>query len=205
MNKIIKIMKKIKIRNIIVLIILLAFNAYAWFIYTTKVSMDLTAQVSAWDIEFISDQGGVTSNVEVVVERVYPGMETFERVIQVNNKGNVSASLRYEIRSAKILDEYYEAGQINPTTSQEYTSTDIENILTNNYPFEISIDIDETNFGTVDGIGYYTITVEWDYESGNDTLDTFWGNKAYDFYEDNPGEDGININIMLIATQTPNS
>ena len=205
MNKIIKIMKKIKIRNTIVLIILLAFNAYAWFIYTTKVSMDLTAQVSAWDIEFISDQGGVTSNVEVVVERVYPGMETFERVIQVNNKGNVSASLRYEIRSAKILDEYYEAGQINPTTSQEYTSTDIENILTNNYPFEISIDIDETNFGTVDGIGYYTITVEWDYESGNDTLDTFWGNKAYDFYEDNPGEDGININIMLIATQTPNS
>ena len=202
MNKIIKIMKKIKIRNIIVLIILLAFNAYAWFIYTTKVSMNLTAHVSAWDVEFISEQGGITSNMSVVVERIYPGMEPFERVIQVNNKGEITANLRYEVRSARIIDEYYEVGQINPATLQEYTPTDIENILTNNYPFEISIDIDETNFGTVDGIGYYTITVSWDFESGNDELDTLWGSKAYEFYEDNPGEEAIEINILLIATQS---
>lgn len=204
MEKIIKIMKKIKIRNILVLIVLFAFNAYAWFIYTTKVSMDLTAHVSAWDIEFISDQGGITSDVEVVVERVFPGMETFERIIQVNNKGDITASLRYEVRSARILDEYYEVGQTNPTTSQEYTSTDIENIITNNYPFKITIRKDETNFGQTDGIGYYIINVEWDYESGNDELDTLWGNKAYEFYENNPGEDGIDLNILLIATQTPN-
>lgn len=204
MDKIIKIMKKIKIRNILVLIVLFAFNAYAWFIYTTRVSMDLTAHVSAWDVEFVSDQGGITSNVSVVVQRVYPGMEDFERVIQVNNRGDLQASLRYEVRSAKILDEYYEVGQTNPTTNQEYTSAEIENIITNNYPFSIAIETDETNFGATNGVGYYTITVEWDYESGNDTLDTYWGNKAYDYYEDNPGEDGIELNIMLIATQTPN-
>ena len=116
MEKIIKIMKKIKIRNILVLIVLFAFNAYAWFIYTTKVSMNLTAHVSAWDVEFISGQGGITSDVDVVVERIYPGMEPFERVIQVNNKGEVTANLRYEVRSARIIDEYYEVGQINPAT-----------------------------------------------------------------------------------------
>lgn len=204
MDKIIKIMKKIKIRNIIVLIVLLAFNSYAWFIYTTRVSMNLTAHVSGWDVEFVSDQGGITSNVNVVVQRVYPGMEDFERVIQVNNKGEVQASLRYEVRSARIMDEYYEVGQTNPTTNEDYTSAEIESIITNNYPFSISIETDETNFGATNGIGYYTITVEWDYESGNDTLDTYWGNKAYEFYEDNPGEDGIELNIMLIATQTPN-
>lgn len=202
MDKIIKIMKKIKIRNILVLIVLFAFNAYAWFIYTTKVSMNLTAHVSAWDVEFVSEQGGITSDVNVVVERVYPGMEPFERVIQVNNRGEVTANLRYEVRSAKIMDEYYEVGQINPATSQEYTPTDIENILTNNYPFEVSIDIDETGFGTVDGIGYYTITVSWDFESGDDDLDTYWGSKAYDFYENHPGEESIEINILLIATQS---
>ncbi len=205
MDKIIKIMKKIKIRNIIVLIVLLAFNSYAWFIYTTKVSMNLTAHVSAWDVEFVSEQGGITSNVNVIIEKVYPGMETFERIIQVNNKGDVEATLRYEVRSAKILDEYYEVGQTNPTTHEEYTPADIENIITNNYPFKITIAKDETNFGAVNGIGYYTITVEWAYESGDDDLDTLWGNKAYNFYEANPGADGIELNIMLIATQTPNS
>lgn len=204
MDKIIKIMKKIKIRNILILIVLFAFNAYAWFVYTTRVSMDLTAHVSAWDVEFVSDQGGITSNVQVIIQRVYPGMETFERVIQVNNKGDVQASLRYEITSARIIDEYYEVGQINPITNEEYTSEDIEDIITNNYPFKITIDTDETNFGAVNGTGYYTITVEWAYESGDDALDTLWGNKAYDYYEDNPGADGIELNILLIATQTPN-
>ena len=202
MDKIIKIMKKIKIRNILVLIVLFAFNAYAWFIYTTKVSMDLTDHVSAWDVEFVSGQGGITSDVAVVVERIYPGMEPFERVIQVNNKGEVTANLRYEVRSARIIDEYYEVGQINPATSQEYTPTDIENILKNNYPFEVTIDIDETDFGVVDGIGYYTITVSWDFESGDDELDTLWGSKAYEFYENHPGEEAVEINILLIATQS---
>lgn len=56
MNKIIKILKKIKLRNLIVLIILLAFNTYAWFIYTTRVSSELTAHVSSWDVEFIAKE-----------------------------------------------------------------------------------------------------------------------------------------------------
>ncbi len=56
MNKIIKILKKIKLRNLIVLIILLAFNTYAWFIYTTRVSSEITAHVSSWDVEFIAKE-----------------------------------------------------------------------------------------------------------------------------------------------------
>ena len=50
MQNVLKIMKKVKLRNIIILILLLVFNAYAWFVYTTKVSLDLSAHVSAWDV-----------------------------------------------------------------------------------------------------------------------------------------------------------
>ena len=56
MSKFIKILKKIKIRNIIILIVLLMFNTYAWFIYTTKVSTDLTAHVSAWNVDFVAKE-----------------------------------------------------------------------------------------------------------------------------------------------------
>ena len=200
MDKFIKIIKRIKIRNILVLIILLAFNAYAWFVYTTKVSMDLTAHVSSWDVEFASAEGGVTSHVEVVVERVYPGMETFERVINVTNKGDVNAELSYEIQSAKIMDEYYEIGQI--VDGAALTSGDIENILNNNYPFSITIETDQTNIQAVNGTGTYTITVAWPFESGDDELDTEWGSKAYNFYDTHPGEESIDIQLLLVATQS---
>ena len=56
MQKLIKIMKKIKIKNILILILLLLFNTYAWFIYTTKVSTDLTAHVSAWNVDFVAKE-----------------------------------------------------------------------------------------------------------------------------------------------------
>ena len=77
MSKFLKIIKKIKLRNLIILVVLLAFNTYAWFIYTTKVSLDLTAHVSAWDVEFVSKEGGITSNMLIEVERVCPGMDNF--------------------------------------------------------------------------------------------------------------------------------
>ena len=202
MDKIIKIMKKIKIRNILILIVLLAFNAYAWFIYTTKVSMDLTAHVSSWDVEFISDQGGITSHITVSVERVYPGMEPYERVIQVNNRGDMEATLSYDVLSAKIMNEYYEVGQVLDGETEELTSDDIEDIITNNYPFRITIEKDETNLSAENGVGYFTITVEWDYESGNDQLDTEWGQRAYNFYNTHPGEETIELNLLLKATQS---
>lgn len=202
MNKIIKIMKKIKIRNILVLIVLLAFNAYAWFIYTTKVNMDLSAHVSSWDVEFVSKEGGITSEVTVSVERVYPGMETFERTIQVNNRGDMEATLSYTVMSAKIMDEYYEIGQTLPEETEELTSDDIESILNNNYPFTITIEKDESSLSAENGVGYFKISVAWDYESGDDALDTEWGQKAYNYYSENPGEESIEIELLLKATQS---
>ena len=56
MGKVNRILKKIKIKNLVILICLLAFNTYAWFIYTTKVSLDMTAHVSSWDVDFISKE-----------------------------------------------------------------------------------------------------------------------------------------------------
>ena len=202
MDKIIKIMKKIKIRNIIVLIVLFAFNAYAWFIYTTKVSMNLTAHVTSWDVEFVSEQGGIVSEITVSVERVYPGMETFERIIQVNNRGDMEARLSYDVRSVKVMDEYYEIGQIPQGETEELTSDDLEDIINNNYPFKISIEKDESELSAENGVGYFTITVEWDYESGDDALDTQWGERAYSYYNEHPGENSIELNLLLKATQS---
>ena len=53
MSKIIKVMKKVKLKNIILLILLLAFNAYAWFVFSSRASLNLSAHVSSWNVEFV--------------------------------------------------------------------------------------------------------------------------------------------------------
>jgi len=196
MSKFLKIIKKIKLRNLIILVVLLAFNTYAWFIYTTKVSLDLTAHVSAWDVEFVSKEGGITSNMLIEVERVCPGMDNFEKIIEVNNRGEVGATLSYEIESLKIMGNTLEVSETSGLTSE-----DIENKMKTEYPFKINIEKDDEGLVNGTGNGSFRITVEWPFESGDDAKDTEWGNRAYEYYSLHPGENCIELKLILKATQ----
>ncbi len=196
MSKFLKIIKKIKLRNLIILVVLLAFNTYAWFIYTTKVSLDLTAHVSAWDVQFVSKEGGITSNMLIEVERVCPGMDNFEKIIEVNNRGEVGATLSYEIESLKIMGNTLEVSETSGLTSE-----DIENKMKNDYPFKINIEKDDEGLVSGTGNGSFRITVEWPFESGDDAKDTEWGNRAYEYYSLHPGENCIELKLILKATQ----
>lgn len=196
MSKFLKIIKKIKLRNLIILVVLLAFNTYAWFIYTTKVSLDLTAHVSAWDVQFVSKEGGITSNMLIEVERVCPGMDNFEKIIEVNNRGEVGATLSYEIESLKIMGNTLEVSETSGLTSE-----DIENKMKNDYPFKINIEKDDEGLVNGTGNGSFRITVEWSFESGDDAKDTEWGNRAYEYYSLHPGENCIELKLILKATQ----
>ena len=81
MHTFIKIIKKVKIKNMLILILLILFNAYAWFIYATRVSTDITAHVSSWNVEFVGDDGEITTNLLVSIGRIYPGMDRFEKTV----------------------------------------------------------------------------------------------------------------------------
>ena len=196
MSKFLKIIKKIKLRNLIILVVLLAFNTYAWFIYTTKVSLDLTAHVSAWDVQFVSKERGITSNMLIEVERVCPGMDNFEKIIEVNNRGEVGATLSYEIESLKIMGNTLEVSETSGLTSE-----DIENKMKTEYPFKINIEKDDEGLVSGTGNGSFRITVEWPFESGDDVKDTEWGNRAYEYYSLHPGENCIELKLILKATQ----
>ena len=196
MEKIIKVFKKVKIKNLIILIFLLIFNTYAWFIYATRVSADLSVHVSSWNVEFVKGEGDITTNIEIVVDRIYPGMETFERTIEVHNKGETKAVLDYEIESLKIMDDTYVVNEETGLTTQ-----DIENRIKTEYPFKINIEKNDNQLEQGSKDGYFKITIEWPFDSGDDEKDTIWGNKAYEYYALNPGEKSIELKLQLIATQ----
>lgn len=194
MKMIVKILKKIKIRNIIILILLLIFNTYAWFVYATKVSSSLSVHVSSWNVEFSLGEDETVTNILIEVERVYPGMETFEKKVTVKNKGEIKAELDYEIIALKVMDENYRIGE-------NITMEELENKIKTEYPFKINVFKDDSLLVEGTGEGLFTVNVEWPFESGDDELDTLWGNKAYEYYSLNPGEKSIEIEIKLSAKQ----
>ena len=194
MKKIVKIIKIIKIKNIVILILILAFNTYAWFIYATRVSSSLTVHISSWNVQFSIGEEETVTNILIEVERIFPGMEPFEKHIEVKNKGEIKAILDYEIKSLKVMDEFYEI-------ADDMSSEDLENKMKTDYPFEINVASNDTELAAGTGTGSFTITVNWPFESGDDELDTLWGNKAYEFYSLNPDAKSIEIGLTLIAQQ----
>lgn len=194
MEILVKILKKIKIKNIIILILLLIFNTYAWFIYATKVSSEISVHISSWNVEFTIGEDETITNVVIAVDRIYPGMENAEKTVTVTNKGEIKAELDYKIMSLKVLDDIYIVGE-------NITVEELMNKINTEYPFKININKDDTLLSQGTGNGEFSVTVEWPFESGNDELDTLWGNKAYDYYLKNSEGTSIEIEITLIAQQ----
>lgn len=198
MQKLKKIIKKVKIKNLLILIMLLLFNTYAWFVYSTKVNMEISAHVSSWNIQFVSDNQEITTDVEIKIDRIFPGMEgekKFEKVIEVKNNGEKSAVLSYNIQEITIMGEKYSVEGENAKTEDE-----IKEIL-NSYPFKIKIEVDDSQLQNNTGNGKVTIGLEWPFESGNDELDTYWGNKAYEYYSVNPDKNSVELKVILNASQ----
>ena len=194
MEILVKILKKIKIKNIIILILLLIFNTYAWFIYATRVSSEISVHISSWNVEFSIGEDESITNVVIAVDRIYPGMETTEKVVTVKNKGEIKAELDYQIMGLKVLDDSYKVGE-------NITTEELINKINTEYPFKINITKDDTLLTQGAGDGMFGVTVEWPFESGDDELDTLWGNKAYDYYSINTEDKSIEIEITLIAQQ----
>lgn len=121
-------------------------------------------------------------------------MEAYEKTIAVYNRGESNARLDYDVESVEILGELYKVGE-------SYTSQELKEKLLKDYPFKIMVEKsgDELISGQEDG--FFRIRVIWQYDSGNDAWDTYWGNRAYDYYEVNPNGKSISIKLRLKATQ----
>ena len=187
------IFRRIRLRTIFLLFITLASNSFAWFIYSTKISNSITAKVQSWNVIFKVGDTESEEFIEFNVENLYPGMEDYEKVISVTNNGDSNASLSYEVESVKILGE-----ELNTDTISD---EDILLMLQNNYPFHINLTLSNQIIAAQTGEENVTFTLTWPYESGNDELDTLWGNKAYMYHQDHPEEKSISLLIKLSATQ----
>lgn len=193
-NFITLVLKRVKLSSLILLVIALVANTYAWYIYATKASTGIEVYVTSWNVTFQAGDSESTTNIEINVENICPGMEKWTREIGVTNKGETPAKLEYEINSITILDKTYTIGTDGVTKEQIAK-------LIKDFPFKIEILVDQGNIELVDGKGKFTVNVWWDFESGNDELDTKWGQDAYNFKQANPDKSCLHMDVLLKAIQ----
>lgn len=201
-------LRRLKIRTLFMLSFTLIFNAYAWFLYITTVSTNMTVHVEAWSVNFSVDNEAIERELLFDVEEAYPGMQEVTKTISITNSGEKIADVNYKIASISILDKEYiveeelTSDEKEQLTGQEIKVTEEEMVrmLANDFPFKLVVTStgDELNIGQMASV---TISFSWDFESGDDSLDTKYGEDSYQYYQDNNGEAPIKAKIKINVQQ----
>lgn len=217
----------LKIRTVIILLLTLLVNTYAWFIYISTVSTGLDIHVKSWEFEFsIEDK---IDDVVVFSDDLYPGMKEVRRAITATNKGETSANLSYTVTSVKIFGKDLLDGK-EAVDEEQFKE------LLKDYPFEIQVkmlkngELYDPNIPMQENdTVQIEFTLNWAYEKADeagsleerDKVDTKIGKQAYNYYhpKDENGVElelteeqkaqrhkAIEITVRIEATQTkPNT
>ena len=192
--------------KLIFLIVLIASNTFAWFIYATKIDSNVSVHVRSWNVVFEAGENEVTDTINLSVDSIFPGMDNYNYEIKAYNRTEVSASLSYQILSAKILNQEFISKEGRLALGEEEQETDLtslqlEDKLRNDYPFSISVGISNPVIDLGTGEETYTLSVVWPYENNHDDIDTMWGINSYEYKKSNPDDPSITLKIKIIITQ----
>ena len=199
-------LKKIKLTRLIILLFFIISNTFAWFIYATKIDNDISVHVKSWNVIFEAGENQITEPVDLIVGDIYPGMTNYTYEIDAYNNSEVSATLSYEILEANVLGTEYvstigRAARGEEANASDLTSSQLETLLANEFPFSITFNISNTIISKDDGKETYTLSVVWPYEQDDDEADTYWGTRAAYFKESNPDSPSISIKAKITITQ----
>ncbi len=196
-NYLLLFLKKNKIKTLLLLFLALAANTYAWFIYNRVVSSNLQAHVKAWQVTI---DGAVDESITFEIDDLYPGMPEYSDEVTLTNAGELDASVSFTIHSIRIMEDTYTVGVNGETIAS------LEQRL-ENYPFEISLESSNSLVESGGGEANLHLFVNWDFGDGDpdeDALDTYWGEKSYDFTQANPTTPSIEIVVNVNVEQINN-
>ena len=180
------------------------FTTFAWFAYSGLRKVSTEVDVKAWYIELSKSGDVVTNDIVITLDDVYPGMETVDEIVNIENKGDSDAKLSYKIVSARILDSSISGDALE--NNQFLSDT-----LSHEYPFHVNIDLSKNFIKSGGDTSTFEVSVSWPLDSGNDSIDSLWGMNAYNFQQseqkkliDDPNYDvrpAIQIVISIVAEQ----
>ena len=78
--------RKLLIQSLIFIFFLIGVNIFAWFTYVSRAETSIDANVAYWDVEFNAN-GVSTSNVNINISDMKPGMFDFKHEVLIHNLG----------------------------------------------------------------------------------------------------------------------
>lgn len=148
----------------------------AWFAYSGIAKVTTEVNVKAWNIELEKSGEKVSNDIVISLSEIYPGMDIVYELLKIRNLGDSDANVKYEISSARILDEYnYDL--------HSSSSNETEDELSYEFPFGINMSLSKNYAKSKGDESYFQISVLWPLDSGDDELDSYWGTKAYEFQQ----------------------
>lgn len=198
---------------------------------TTDLS-GISGKVSSWDVAYvISETEIIDEEISFDVSTIYPSMPTYEQDLHIYNLGDRKANIKLEVTSVKffgeeILDSLKEKLEITDKNNQITIFDDLAN--TSEYPFKTKIEYDklyvqnrynyishDENGNFVDAkdpdgkYGYETndesvatIKMKFIWDGLNDTLDTEFGKRAFEYYQNNTENTEPIIRVKIRITSS---
>ena len=167
---------KLNILSLFFIAVSLLSITLAWFAYSGFANTATEMDVKAWYIEFEKDSKPVSNEIVLSLNDVYPGMEQVVEKVNINNLGDTDAKISYSIDSARVLDEELK--------TKDTSTVQVEDQLSHNFPFHVNISLNKDFVKSKDDTSEFDVSVSWPLDSENDSLDSEWGSKAYDFQKE---------------------
>ena len=190
-----KVYLKLNLMSLIFVVVSFISVTLAWFAYSGLSSVSTEIGVKAWYIELEKDGEAVKSNdIVISLSEIYPGMETVDEIVKLKNLGDSDAQVKYEISSARILSNEEDNYIINGTT---ITSEYVEDKLSHEYPFHVNINLNKKIIVSSTGEATFEVSISWPLDSGDNELDSYWGNEAYTFQKDEETKRDLDPNYII--------
>ena len=132
--------KRTKRFAILMFLMLLTVNAYAWFIYIKESRFDLSAKIVSWDVNFLTDTQEV-SEINEQIQNVAPGMIPYSKTINITNNSDFDAEFAYMLTDFQIMGT-----SALPANAKSMTVEEILRYLEERYPFDFSISVSSSVF-----------------------------------------------------------
>mgnify|MGYP007070003356 CR=1 FL=1 len=185
-------MKKRMYFSILLALFTLGVNIFAWFAFSAQAGLELDATVASWDVEFKDENEQVLSrNIVVEVTDMKPGMDDFNKTIEIESNSDVQATFSYELDSFSLLG--VDVDLSNETNPFDY--------LRDFYPFSIIASADKNTLSYQDTVTFQ-LDIIWPYDSitplyyGQD--ESYSYNDTFSYYT----KSGSNYNLATVANVT---
>ena len=170
--------KRTKLFSILMILTLLSVNAYAWFIYISESSFELSANIVSWDVNFLTESNEV-SEIYETIEDVAPGMLPYTKSVNIINNSDFDATFNYQLTDFVILGK-----NALPSNAKDMTVGEILMYLRDRYPFDFVM-MSYTDRIAQNQEGRFEINFGWNFEDSTKyykLTDIYTFNPSFEYY-----------------------